>query len=114
MFNPYTEIADLIDNANFLLKIGQATIYNMSLKVLLYPGIRIARRIGADGLVEADFEHYRVDRYRFVDPKVARISEAVNSIDLGIVKREDACLRHLDLTVARIKDLIGVGGGTRK
>lgn len=106
MFNPYSEISDLIDNANFLLEIGQATIYNMSLKVLLYPGIRITDKILTEGLSESDFLHYRVDRYRFVNPKVKKVAEAINSLDIGVIKREDATLRHLDLTIARIRDLI--------
>jgi len=110
MFNPYSEISDLIDNANFLLEIGQATIYNMSLKVLLYPGIRITNKILSDGLIESDFSHYKVGCYRFVNPKVSKIAEAINSIDIGIIKREDATLRHLDLTIARTKDLIGANG----
>jgi len=104
MFHPYSEPNELLDNAAFLLRIGHATLYNMSLRVLLYPGIRIVERVRSDGLLKPGFKHNRVDHYRFANPVVARVVESINSVPIGAIKEEDATLRYIDLTVAQVRD----------
>lgn len=110
MFNPYSTLDELAKNARFLMAVGQATMYNMSLRVLLYPGIQFTAELGRDGLLLPGFGHRNVAGYRFRDARVQVMAEALSSVERALVLREDATHRYIDLqTAAFLRHLETVG-----
>jgi anaerobic magnesium-protoporphyrin IX monomethyl ester cyclase len=101
MFNPYSTFKELEENAKFLLSIGMATLYNMSLKVLGYPGIRLVNNLKEEGLLAPDFGHLNVSGYKFVDSRIAILVEALN-FDYVLGRKEDAAHRYLDFMINNV------------
>ena len=114
MFHPYSTPNELRANADFLLASGHGTLYNMSLKVLLYPGIRLIDRVRHDNLLSEDFTHFAPGRYRFANEVVSRVSNIICRIPMEIIREEDATRRHIDLTVSGIRRLVGENVNTQK
>jgi anaerobic magnesium-protoporphyrin IX monomethyl ester cyclase len=101
MFNPYSTFKELEENAKFLLTIGMATLYNVSLRVLGYPGIRMVKNLEDEGLLTPDFGHLNVSGYRFKDPRISILVEALKFGDL-LGRKEDAAHRYLDFMLTNI------------
>ncbi|MBS3902343.1 MAG: cobalamin-dependent protein [Dethiobacter sp.] len=101
MFNPYSTFEELEQNAKFLLAIGMATLYNMSLRVLGYPGIRMVKILENEGLLAPDFGHLNVSSYRFKDSRISVLVEALN-FDYSLGRKEDAAHRYLDFMITNI------------
>jgi anaerobic magnesium-protoporphyrin IX monomethyl ester cyclase len=105
MFNPYSQPEDLIYNANFLLKIQQATLYNMSCRIHAYPGIQLAAELKNKGMLKKSHIHYKVDEFRFINKNIELLANLLNrNINIELMRREDSTMRNLDLTIATIKD----------
>ncbi|OLN29408.1 B12-binding domain-containing radical SAM protein [Desulfosporosinus metallidurans] len=101
MFNPYSNFKEIEENAKFLLSIGMSTLYNMSLKVLGYPGIGMNNKLKRDELLEEDFGHRNVSGYRFIDKRIGILAEKLN-FNEAIKRKEDAAHRYLDFMMANL------------
>jgi len=98
MFNPYSTFEEIEENAKFLLKIGMSTLYNMSLKVLGYPGLRYVQQLEDDELLTEDFSHKNVEGYKFKDSRLKDLVKAV-AFDESLGRREDSSHRYLDISL---------------
>lgn len=79
----------------------------MSCRVHVYPGIALGADLARRNLLDPDFEHHRVDSVGFLDRRVQRLAELLNSqANLDLVRREDSSMRDIDVNVARILDLV--------
>jgi radical SAM superfamily enzyme YgiQ (UPF0313 family) len=81
MFHPYTEWADIEDNATFLIEHLGHNLRRFITRLELYPGAEIVNQIEADGLLEPDYwQTLRPYAYRFANPDVGRMAVMVNSL----------------------------------
>jgi radical SAM superfamily enzyme YgiQ (UPF0313 family) len=106
MFNPYNTLKELEENAKFLLSIGMSTLYNMSLKVLGYPGIRMINKLKSDGLTTGNFSHLNVSGYIFKDSRVGILANAL-SFDEEVSRKEDSSHRYIDFMMANLDKKLG-------
>lgn len=105
MFNPHSTLDDLTKNANFLLDVGQATLYNMSCRIHAYPGIALTAELDKKNMLTESYVHYKVDEIRFINADVQQLSDLLNKcIDIELMRREDSTMRDIDLNIARISD----------
>ena len=101
MFNPYSTFKELEENAKFLLSIKMATLYNMSLKILGYPGIRLVETLKEEGMLNDDFGYLNVSGYKFKDSRISRLVMAIN-FDKTLIIKEDTSHRYVDYMLTRI------------
>lgn len=72
----------------------------------MYPGIKMTSDFKNEGLMLPSYKHFRVEDYKFINDKVAKVCEIINKIDQDIMKSEDATIRHIDYTISELNDIL--------
>ncbi|MCL6450237.1 MAG: B12-binding domain-containing radical SAM protein [Acetobacteraceae bacterium] len=77
MFSPYGTLEDVAENTRFLLRLDNATYWNISQSLRLFPGARIIEQLRRDGLLLPNYSHSMAYGYRFRDPRVGALAQAI-------------------------------------
>lgn len=81
MFNPYTKIQELRDNADFLKKISYWKYEHLTTRAALFPKTALTQQCKQDKLLFDNYSHYHVFNYRFLDPKVELLYSNLQTVD---------------------------------
>ena len=81
MFNPYSTVSTIITNAEFLISLDMGILFHhFSSKVQLQPGIAIINLLKAGGMLKEPKDLSDVYYYKFQDPVVETVADALDSI----------------------------------
>jgi len=97
MFNPYTTLADARANAGFLLDTDQATFWNLTGRLQLFPGVKLIDIMREDGLLLPDYSHLNVHGYRFADERIALLVDKLSFGDHDVPTRENYLGRYIEV-----------------
>lgn len=106
MFNPYISLQGLKESADFLLRIGHCTYWNLSQKVQLFPGIQLIKDLKEEGLLLNTYKHNEVYAYKFKDSDVAILAEALNFSQEEAPTRENHLIRYVEILGSQLMDLV--------
>lgn len=95
MFHPYSSIESLRRNAEFLRRLGQASIWNLSVVLDVYAGNATVEMLHRDGLIKGSTAFGGRFDYRFTHPRVGRIAEYMNINDFPEIQRLDSVTRFV-------------------
>lgn len=110
MFGPYVTFKGLREGAEFLLLMGQASFWNMSQRLQLFPGIALIKKLKQEKLLKSDYSSLDVYGYDFKDPRVGLLAEKLDFNNEPVTKRENALVRYIKETSDRM-DKIAVNNG---
>lgn len=102
MFHPYSTYEDLRSNAIFLHGIGQASYWNLSVKLIVYEGTKIVNRLKNDGLLRRKIAHGGIYEYDFITPKIGELASAMDFSTHHIMLKADAVVRYIQFTKSYI------------
>jgi hypothetical protein len=95
MFSPYSSLADVRANGRFLLDTGQASIWNLTGRLQLFPGVKLVDTLRRDGLLLPSYAHQRIHDYDFAEPLVALLVDRLNFGDHPAPARENHLVRYI-------------------
>jgi len=95
MFSPYSSLADVRANGRFLLDTGQASFWNLTGRLQLFPGVKLVDALRRDGLLLPTYAHQRIHDYNFTDPKVALLVDRLDFGDHPAPARENHLVRYI-------------------
>jgi len=107
MFHPYATFDELRRNAVFLLSLSQASFWNLSVTLTLFRGTKLVETVRRDGLLGEPRLHWGAYCYRFADPRVGRLAEAMSFAHHELMVRLDAEVRFVEETVMRLEAGLG-------
>jgi len=99
MFGPYSTLEGLRENASFLLRTRQASYWNLSQRLQLFPGVRLLAKLEKDGLLLSQQDPCGVYSYRFRDPLVGMLAEALDWNNDPTVQHENSLVRYVKNTI---------------
>jgi len=103
MFNPYISFQGIRDSARLLKNTGQASFWNMSQKLQIFPGTPLVDDLKKEGLLLSDYSHTEVYKYRFKDPKVEPLAESLLELNGHTTSiRENSSVRYIRAMVNEI------------
>lgn len=106
MFDPYSTLDRLRASARFLLESEQASFWNMSQRLQLFPGVALIQQLAADRLLLPNRSAHQVYGYRFRDAGVGRLVEQLDFNDQPAVQRENSMVRYIRDSKETIDNLI--------
>ncbi|OLN29405.1 B12-binding domain-containing radical SAM protein [Desulfosporosinus metallidurans] len=106
MLNPFITLNGLKDSANFLLKVEQCTYWNLSQKIQLFPGINLTKDLKNMGLLLDTYKHTEVYAYKFKDPRVEVLAEALDFSREDIPTRENHLIRYVEILGSQLMDMV--------
>jgi radical SAM superfamily enzyme YgiQ (UPF0313 family) len=109
MFSPYSTFPELRQNAAFLLETGQASFWNLTQRVQLFPGVQLLKDLERDGLLVGAPDATAVFGYRFRDPAVATLAVALDWNEHPLIRRENSFVRYVKNTLNHITRLLEEG-----
>jgi hypothetical protein len=81
MFNPYSTVSTIIKNAEFLMSLQMGILFHhFSSKIQLQPGVGIINSLERDGMLKEQTDLSDVYYYKFHDPIVETVADALESI----------------------------------
>jgi radical SAM superfamily enzyme YgiQ (UPF0313 family) len=103
MFNPYISFQGLRDSAKLLRDTGQASFWNMSQKLQIFPGTQLVGNLRREGLLQLGYSHTGVYQYRFREPKLKLLAERLFEVnDQPVSIRENSLVRYITTTLNEI------------
>jgi radical SAM superfamily enzyme YgiQ (UPF0313 family) len=103
MFGPYSTLDNLRSNVDFLLASDQASYYNMSQRMQIFPGLKLVESLKRDGLLLPQRSFNSVYHYRYRDPRAGILAERVDFNDDPVVQRENSFVRYVRNTKSKIE-----------
>lgn len=103
MFNPYISLQGVRDSAKLLKDTGQASFWNMSQKLQIFPGTQLVKNLEEEGLLLPDYSHIEVYKYRYREKKVEPLAEnlfEINNHPISI--RENSLVRYIRTTLDEV------------
>ena len=93
MFGPYSTLSDVIQNAEFLLHTRQCTLWNLTQRLQIFPGLPMFNRLEEQGLLlQWDGNVYP---YRYRSRAVAKLVERLGWNEAEVVQRENRLVRYV-------------------
>ncbi len=103
MFNPYISLQGVRDSAKLLKETRQASFWNMSQKLQIFPGTQLVKNLREEGLLLPDYSHTGVYKYRYKEAKVEPLAENLFEINNHPVSvKENSQVRYIRTTVDEI------------
>jgi anaerobic magnesium-protoporphyrin IX monomethyl ester cyclase len=112
MFSPHATFAELRENAAFLLQANQASYWNLTQRVQLFPGVKLLSVLERDGLLLNNNGAPEVLGYRFRDPRVGILADALDWNDHPLIRRENSFVRYVRNTLNHMIRLLEERPGT--
>jgi anaerobic magnesium-protoporphyrin IX monomethyl ester cyclase len=104
MFHPYVTFDELRENARFLLSIGQATFWNLSVNLILFRGTKLVDRVVKDNLIGEMSHHWAAYQYRFLHPDVEPLAQEMNFNNHEVLVRLDSAVRYVENMLCKINE----------
>ncbi|MCL6450238.1 MAG: cobalamin-dependent protein [Acetobacteraceae bacterium] len=104
LFHPYATLDEIQTSVRFFWRLGFTSLSpycGLSRRLALYPGTDLLEQVRSDGLLDPSWRHDRVYAYRFRDPRVALVADAVLALSGGdsVAARIDALTTYLKVDV---------------
>jgi hypothetical protein len=106
MFTPYSTFPELRANATFLLETGQASFWNLTQRVQLFPGVKLLSVLERDRLLISNTTCPEVFGYRFVDARVETLANALDCNDHPLIRQENSFVRYVKNQVSYVSRLL--------
>lgn len=114
MFSPHSTLDDVRANARFLLETDQASFWNLTGRLQLFPGVKLIDTLRADGLLLPTYRHQRVHDYSFVDPLVALLVDRLSFVEHPTPLRENLMVRYMRMVYHEINRRLDAAGERRR
>ena len=112
MFGPYSSIADLRANADFLMHSDQATYWNLSQRMQLFPGVKLIDQLRNEGRLEQVAGSPGIYGYTYSDRLVAKLASILDLNHEPVIGRENTLVRYARHIMNRVRDLGGIDNPT--
>jgi anaerobic magnesium-protoporphyrin IX monomethyl ester cyclase len=110
MFGPYSTLPNLRSNVDFLLASDQASYYNMSQRMQVFPGLKLEEGLREDGLLLPRPSFNSVYHYRYLDARAGALAEKADFNDHPTIQRENSFVRYVRNTKTKIEGLLAQRG----
>jgi radical SAM superfamily enzyme YgiQ (UPF0313 family) len=111
MFGPYSTLDNLRSNVEFLVASDQASYYNMSQRMQVFPGLKLIDTLKKDGLLLPPTSFNSVYHYRYLDARAGLLAEKLDFNEDPIIQRENSFVRYVRNTKTKIEGLLAKQGG---
>jgi radical SAM superfamily enzyme YgiQ (UPF0313 family) len=105
MFGPYITLRGLKESAEFLLMTGQASFWNMSQRLQLFPGIALIDKLREEKLLKPDYSSLNVYGYEFKDPHVEVLAKKLDFNNEPVTRKENSLVRYIKETINYLQKL---------
>jgi radical SAM superfamily enzyme YgiQ (UPF0313 family) len=110
MFGPYSTLDTLRSNVDFLVASDQAHYSTMSLRMQLYPGLRLIEILEREGLLLPERSPNGLRQYAYRDPRAGLLAQKAAFYDEPLVKRESALVRSVRNIRSKVDALLAAEG----
>jgi anaerobic magnesium-protoporphyrin IX monomethyl ester cyclase len=104
MFHPYAAFDEIRKNAYFLLLIGQATFWNLSVSLILFRGTKLVDQVVKDNLIGEMTYHWAAYDYKFLNPKIGLLSKAMNFNNHSVMVKLDSTVRYVENMLCKLNE----------
>ncbi|OLN29406.1 B12-binding domain-containing radical SAM protein [Desulfosporosinus metallidurans] len=106
MFHPYVTFEELRKNAEFLLSVGQATFWNLSVNLILFKGTKLVEKVRKDNFLGNMIYNWAAYEYQYLDPTVSELAKAMDFTNHPIMIRLDSSVRYVENMLCRLTEQI--------
>lgn len=111
MFNPYVSFQGLRNSVALLAHTGQASLWNMSQKLQIFPGTALLENLKREGLLLPGYTHTDVYEYRCREPRIGPLADELFRVNTHPVSiRENSLARYIRTTANEVYSM-AVGAG---
>ncbi|MBS3902341.1 MAG: hypothetical protein KGZ54_10040 [Dethiobacter sp.] len=104
MFHPYVTFDELRENARFLLSVGQATFWNLSVSLILFRGTKLVDQVAKDNLLGEMIYQWAAYDYKFIDSKIKLLAKAMNFNNNPVMVKLDSAVRYVENMLCKLNE----------